>query len=500
MSEEPSYPTKRLPRPLGRDLPLPSTGELAVLCAKSDALATFVAPLPHLPRTGSDREPGQGGRSPHYPPAAMVTYGVVGSNYGSTRFGDREIAGFWEPVREVLYQQYPQYKGLQPGSPPPSRRQFWDWQEKVVKEHLTEVDKAFTLGAAELARRMGMYDPARSDINNIQRADQLIGDGTVFTARMDAAPGDLQLNTLTGELEQKPYDPHATRQVHKRDDEQEQLATVGTLFGVIHGTTGFTHEGVMLAGYHVPSGPGNSEAAIGMEIVTWLVELLPGVKALVWDKAMRGVHIDVGYDLGIQVIAKVSLHGNKPREALIELMPFRVGGQIVGQLPLYAVGGAAHVSVPTARGNELVPLIPVGVYRRPNKGKRGRPYRWYREFCVPDDARVPSRFHGATCSPRLDTTAKDEDKRPRLNRAEVFRSVAETDPEWRGLYHVRPRAETVNSWLKYRWPNKRALAVGAPRQHLDLLIAGLRGNLIAGNAYENRVGTPVLWTPTKRAA
>jgi hypothetical protein len=345
---------------------------------------------------------------------------------------------------------------------------------------------------------MGMYDPHRRDINNIERADMLVGDGTVFTARMDAAPGDLQLNTLTGELEQKPFDPDAGRQVQKREDEKERLATAGTLFGIIHGTTGFTHEGVMLAGYHVPKGPGNSEAWIGMDVVASLVELLPGAKALVWDKAMRGVHIDAGFDLGIQVIAKVSQVGKKPREALIEMMGFRAVDEIVGQLPLYAVGGAAHVSVATPRGNELIPLIPLAVHRRENRGERGRPFRWYRSFRVPPDPRIPARFHGTTCMARLDTTA--EDKARGFNRAEVFRSVAETDPEWSDRYYIRPRAETVNSWLKYRWPNKRALSIGAGRQHLDLLLSGLRGNLIAGNAYEERVKTAVLQVVTRRAA
>jgi hypothetical protein len=498
MSEETTYPNKRPPRPLGRDLPIPSTGELALICVNSDALETLVAPLPHLPPPGAKSEPNAGGRPTHFPHAAMATWGMIGSNFGSKRFGAREMRGFWEPVRAELARRYPQYRGLDSGSPPPTRRQFHGWQEKIVQHHLAEFNRAFTLGAVELSQRMGMYDPTRRDINKIERADMLVGDGTVFTARMNAAPGDLQLNTLTSELEQKPYDPDAGRQVQKRDDETERLATAGTLFGIIHGTTGFTHEGVMLAGYHVPKGPGNSEAWISMEVLAWLIELLPGVKALAWDKAMRGVHIDAGFDLGIQIIAKVSQQGKKPREALIELMSFRAGDEIVGQLPLYAVGGAGHVSVPTPRGNELIPLIPLAVHRRDNLGERGRPYRWYRSFKVPTDARIPARFHGTTCMARLDTTA--EDRARDFNRAEVFRCVAETDPDWSDRYHVRPRAETMNSWLKYRWPNKRALSIGAGRQHLDLLLSGLRGNLIAGNAYEKRSRTAVLQVATRRAA
>jgi hypothetical protein len=332
--------------------------------------------------------------------------------------------------------------------------------------------------ACEQAIAMRMFDDDRTDLTNLDIGDVFIGDGTSAKARFGASPGNLQLNTLTGELEQIRYDPDARRQVHE---------TVGIFLGVIHGTTGFTNEIILLDLFHVPGGKGSSEAIISMPRLGQLADRLPGAKAGLWDKAVHGKEIDQGYDMGLMMNAKVSqAPGGGPKQLLIEQAKVRQGTKVVGTLPLVGIGGAAHVRVPTGTGAEHVRLIPTKRMKRANPGGRGRPWRWYAEYDVPDDALIARAYRGGKIRVRLDTTV--EDRRRNINRSENLRPVAQGDDMWAVVGGPRSRAEGVFSKTKQGWVEKRIPAVGVASALTYLLGHAVSTNVQAEDAYEQRTG------------
>lgn len=489
---------KRAPRPHGRDRKRPFVTRFAHDLATCEYLYNLGAKLSHLSteRIDDDGEfvNRERGRPPGFPPEAYLIYAAI---MGYARCSDRDAEQLlqdpyqWEPIRQELWTRFPEYPRLAPGGIGPSRRDFWRWQDGVASSAplLNTLLDRFVELACQQALQMGLFDPDRTDFNKPDLRDLFIGDGTVAKAMYDASPGDVQLNLETGELEQIRFDPDASRQIRKSvDDEVEISDTVGTHYGLIHATTGHPNEVLLLDLFHVPQGPGSSEAKVSIRRLERLTHLLPGAKGALWDKAMHGKERDQSYAFGLPIHAKVTLgQGKRPKEALIEMSEVRASGKLVGSLPLVGVGGAGHVRV-TVRGEEHhVRLIPTKTLRRRNLGGRGRAWRHMQEYRVPDDPRIPKRFRGGTIRTRLDTT--DDDRKRGINRAENLRPVAEGDRLWEIVGGPRARAESLNSKLKHRWVNRRIPAMGVGRQTVRLLGFGIALNWEAQHHYANRLAT-----------
>ncbi len=498
MSDSESLRVKREPRPTGRELPELDDNRLAMRLVRSSTLHAMAEALPHLDAPHSQgqtlRTRGPG-RKPEFPHAAYL---IALSLKSYRKSSGRRIEAFlqnpheWGCIRDVLVGRHPQYPRLAPGEPGPSRTQFQNWQRMSVDDPtvLPTLLAEFRLRACAQARAMGMFDATRTDVTKPNIANMLIADGTWGRARYSAAPGDLQLNRATGEMEQIRHDPQARNQVHKADDDIEQAETVGHQIGIFHATTGVPGENVILDLFYVLGGKGYSEAIEAMEHLPGLLALLPGTEGLLYDKAMHGAEIDKAYDLGIQLHAKVAkAPGGKLKERQLENVKVRNRGAEVGTLPLFGVGGAGHVRVPTGKGYQYVRLIPLKRTKNPNKGAKGRPWRWYQTYRVPDDPLIPAKFRGGTIRTRLDTTASD--RAHGINRAENLRPVAEDDDYWEVVGGPRSRAESMFSKLKHQWPNKRLAAVGTERVMLQILGFAIAQNEMARHCYEARTGLDI---------
>jgi hypothetical protein len=417
---------------------------------------------------------------------------------GASKCSEREAESFlqmpniWEPIRRELFDRFPDYPRLAPGQSGPSRSQYHRWKRYLAERPglQSALDRCFSEQAVRLAREMGMFDPSHRGFAHPQLSDQLIGDGTVAKAMFDSLPGDVQYNPETDECEQIRHDSDARKQVQKDDDGNIiDIDSAGTHYCFMDCTTGHTGETLVLDHFHVPAGPGYSEANVAIERITALVERLgEGVKGVMWDKAMRGKQIDQIYDLGLLCHARVAkAPGGGPKETLIEMVDVRVGGEIVGQLPLVALAGAAHIRIDTGTESHLIALTHIINKVRSNTGQRSRPFRMLQEARVPDDPRVPSRFRGGHIRTRLDTTTEDRDRG--INRAENLRPVAEIHDDWKIVGGQRSRAEALNSKVKHRWANARLNAVGVPRQMIRLLGIFMAINREAAIRYAQRTSS-----------
>jgi hypothetical protein len=145
-----------------------------------------------------------------------------------------------------------------------------------------------------------------------------------------------------------------------------------------------------------------------------------------------------------------------------------------------------HIRVALGTGLEHVRLVPTKVRKAANTGGRGRKWRWYREYQVPDDARVPRKFRNGTIRTRLDTT--DEDRRRGINRAEYLRGFAVGHDHWSVVGGPRSRAESLFSKTKHRWVNRRIPAIGVAHGTVRLLGFAIALNAEAAHHYEQRTG------------
>lgn len=488
-------PVKRAARPPCRDIPRMTLAELARKLARWQPLFEVASGLPHLDPPRPSVSPRRtDGRPPKFPPEVYLILGAIRGEIGSMREAERTLAdrGIWESVRSELYKRFPHYQGLAPGGRAPTRSGFDRWARSI---NLADRDEAFSARfsnvMADIAQAMGMFDPNRNDLTHPSIADHLIGDGSHLTAMFNSLAGEMQVDPVTGELSEKRHDPDAQKQIHRSEEDIDTVASAGVHHGLIHGTTGHVNENVVLATFHVPKGPGNSEMALGLAEIDALRHLLPGASGVMWDKAMRGTHIDRLYQWGLQGHARVSdMPGGGPREKLIENVAITKGNQPVGHLPLVALAGAAHVRVNLRGTDHLVRLEPLQTRRIRNKTARGKRYRWYKDYKVPDDPSVPARFRNGRLRTRVDTT--EDDTRRGLNRAEVLRPVARDDHDWDEVGGQRSRAESMFSLMKKSWPaaagrrSARIRTVGAHRQQVWILTWALGQNLRAWEAFKTR--------------
>ena len=205
-----------------------------------------------------------------------------------------------------------------------------------------------------------------------------------------------------------------------------------------------------------------------------------------WDKALRGTHINDLYHARIQPVVKVFLDKRQPKKRRIGTYPVTDGDTTLGDIELWGDGGKPCLYRRLQGQDHFVPLIKKQIKYRPNNG---RPAALYQCAELPDDPRVPAHLRGGLVWFRHDNDGPEQD--PDLNRAEVLRTVCETDQdEWRDLYYDRPGSESDNARDQNNLANRRAPSLGAPSQQIDLICIEMANHLDAEHAYQTRTTAP----------
>lgn len=497
------YAKKRASRPMGRSRPRKSPYQQIEALAEWDALHEVAEAVPLW-------QPGDLGRPPLFPPVVLLLYEITRWVVGSEAEADACFRDphLWEPIRRTMAKRYPLYKGLRRGQPSPNRHHWRHGSFGSLRDALDELLTRFRDTSAALATRVGLIDPALGSLSHPAPENVVFGDGTVIPARYKARPGTFQVDPETGELTERRYDPDANWYARKNytdseetaDDDargndhgsdvvdpEESATTVrGTLFGFVGARIpsdrddAHEFEQVILDVFECNDG---REAEAGLRSISEVCSRLPDVQGVAWDKAMRGTHIDEIYRVGLVPVVKVAkAKGGKPRNARIQTATARRSDTTTVDVEIWAINGAASI-LAIAQGEEIPVMLTRGQTRKRVKNDRTR---WYQEYRIPDDPLVARNLRGAELMIRLDTTAGDRGK---LNRADVLRQITQGDGDWDRLHGVRNAAESVNSWIKSKLPNKRGPAVGRDRQHLALVCGALYHNFLAEQAaYASRAG------------
>lgn len=476
---------KRRPRPTGREVRPDATIDFVLGLIEREALHRMAAPL-------TTWQPGDLGRPPLFPQAMYDIFGVVSAALGSDRRAEAFFSSTinWEPIRAALAARYPHYRGLAPSRRTgPTRTNFWRRADKIGNDplRLAMLDHAFTQEACDQARVMGLFDPERQGYAAPDIRDYIHGDGTVLKSRFTSAPGDVYVDPETGELIQRPHDPDAGW--YKTGDKRN---VYGTKFGFHHARTGHTGEQIVLSIFQVEKSGGGGEAGAALESLKVLLAAGLDILGVVWDMALRGKHIDVLYSLGLISIVKVpAAPGGGPKT--LNLGRHQTRGN--HDATVWAIDGAAHIEVFTGSDADHVRLEEPKLHRRRNKSGG---FRFYAEYRIPDDPRVPPRLRGDSLTLRLHTNG--DDQAAGIARSENLRPIAQGDERWDLLNAARPIAESFNAWLKSTWRNGRAPAVGKGRQHVRLIYAAMLANFTALTAFERRTARPTGDPPLLAAA
>ena len=453
-----------------------------------------------MPEPVSHRDRSRGGRPAEYPPVVFLALGVLAAQTGSIRSAVRALADMWDWIRKPLHAAAPGYKGLQRGSRPPSRSQFGRYRDLYLhgdSDYAAVHDEAVRV-FADLAKDNGYFDRTGT-IADPDISDVVFGDGCVFKARfglkrkgLEFLGGGKWVDPVTGEITNRPWDPDAGNFV-----QGDKTWPYGLKYSIIGAHNGHERERMFLnfgqlgVVGNTDGAQSHKEAKRSVDLVAEIQQSAPDVYGLVYDKALRGIHHDALYQLGMFGISKIHRHSDGlPKSLVLGNHEVTRDGKAVGEINVVLYDGAPYMYATAGGDRHLITLEAGKPMRRKN---RTTGYRWYRSYTVPCDPRINPELHATTFRLRLDTT--DEDKNRKRGRAENLRLHPEGTPAFKTLIALRPVSESLNSWIKnHQVPHRRAPVVGHARMRVHLLFQALYLNIRATIARMLRTGQQLPFT------
>ena len=414
------------------------------------------------------KAPGTPGAPRQYSEWVWYLYDAAVSIYLSARKGAAELSSAWPVVIAASKAQYPDHPEMWAPAEPPSRH-HWQYAKKRLRLEpiLRESITTFEATSVMQAREMGIANPDLGSVSHPDALNALTGDGKVITPLYRAKRRTPIVDKETAEiLGYKKADPTALLHV-----EGGGHPAYGNKVVMIAGRTPDWHGRMILSFDKVATKSGEAQVAIDcVERIRWR---LPGVQTLIYDGAIRGVHVRrLLHDLGLIPIspptaakAETKETAREEKVAFIEARTNALGEQI----SLYAFGSQLGVGEFDADGEETFhPLTRLAIKKRPNGDGT---FRWYGAY------RLPDHFGGETILVRADTT--DDDVNRGVNRSENYRLIPPGDPDYDALYPLRSDIEANNRQLEDTLWIGRAHSVGADAQLLDLLGYALVYNSVA---------------------
>ena len=209
-----------------------------------------------------------------------------------------------------------------------------------------------------------------------------------------------------------------------------------------------------------------------MGLLKRVTDLAPEVEIAIYDKKLRGKHIDAGMqELGILILTGVTaaVAGQKksgqasgrapvPKVRHIENRDLILKDGRVLSVAIVGVNEAAGILELTESGEPYVERL--ARLRTQRRGRRGN-HRFYNEY------RRPEEYGGGIL--RLRLTCNAEDKARGLNRAENLRAIPPGDPDFERIYPRREDIESINRGLKDSLHLGKAHSIGHLAHEVDLL-------------------------------
>jgi len=408
------------------------------------------------------------GRRPKYPLITIVALQLLADNVPSKRHATRIFTDHWPALRELFAAHYHGYEGLEPGSAGPNWRHLPRYLRRHGLTHDVLSDLLLAV-ALRYADELGIGTQSNGGSRTHPHITDIVaGDGTGVRPLFNSPPGTLKVHPLTGEIVEARHDPDVG--THRVGD---KMVVNTTQFVSLLGTTGEPNGMFVFDTQYNPAGKDNGEAALGVEMMQRLVEELPGLRAVAWDKIMRGKHMDAFYKMGLMPVVRG--HGEDESLLALGITHAECTDGTRREVTLYAYKhDLCYVGI-AGDGSQVIVPIPTNEIKRKKANADGT-YPWYRLGVIPDAPAVPRRLRGAKVRVRLDNT--EADARDGRNRAENLRAHGPETVEFQRLYGPRELTESWHAWLKRNLCNDRARSVGALMQHFDMVCAALHRNIV----------------------
>ncbi len=493
--------------------------------ARTQALTTHeqveaVFRLPALYRLGEliTQRPAVGRPAAH-PGYLLLGYGVLARVYRSGARVERELAepATWDLVRRVVAETLPALEGqLEHGLPPLPGRTAPNWSawKNARNRHLSDPDildelrHRFTEEAVAQAREMGLLDPkGPGSWCHPDRSNVVYGDGTVIRPLYREPAARRERDPKTGEDVVVYLDPDGNPIPAPTRRFDPDAADFHGHTGSVHGQNYVNlyvrgeqpHQRVVLSVGRVEA-PGR-EAETAVALIKHLCDVAgDGIKAVAYDGAFRGTHIDdLAVTCGLLTINKVAQQPS-PRGTAPTTTPAgqkdsqrrRAGKRSAASAKWFVLGLWEHLG-PDGPCSHQVAAVAGAVSetglddagqayvrhrleRRQVKRVRRSSGRWHFSvaYAVPCPHADGGSFLAWICphSTEIDTSTRT---------AENVRVIAAGEADFARLYPVRSDAESHNAHLKRTLLFDRAMSLGGTRQLIDVLAYGLLHNAITAH-------------------
>jgi hypothetical protein len=436
------------------------------------------------------------GRPSHHPGYLLLGYGVLARLFRSGNRVQTELSdpATWQVVREsvaAMAEVRPDLVDRLPGAQAPRWEAFRYARDRYLTDPviLRELQDSFTAAAVEQAHTLGLLDPAGpGSLSHPDRSRVVYGDGTVVRPLYRPPAAKRSTDPATGKTKVTYYDsarnvidkPSRRFDPDAADYHGHTGSVHGQNFVALYARGDHPHQRVVLAVDRVDR-PG-LEADTAVAAIKRLHAVAgSGIQAIVYDGAMRGVHIDeLMTSHGLLVINKVHAsaktavrRGKKdpaPRWYALGTWEHEIPeGSCTHQLA--AVDGAvSEIGLDETGKPVVIGRLERRQVKRPRRTS-GR-YHFNVAYEVPC-SRGP--FFQAWITPH--GLSNDSGHQT----ADAVRVIAEGEPHFERLYGLRNDAESFNSQLKRSLLVDRAMSLGGRRQLLDVLCYSLLHN--ATNAY-----------------
>lgn len=427
------------------------------------------------------REPGTPGAPRQYPEWVWLVYEGFLNIERSARKVAAEFRTSWPKICAEAQRRYPDRPDLWAASCAP-RRHHWQYAKLRLsrQEPLESLITDFEVGSAPQAVEMGIADPnGGGSLTHPDPRRCLTGDGKVITPLYKAKPNTAIVDKKTGEiLGYKKADTTAKLHVEGGGN-----PAYGNKFVMISGRTADWHGRMILGLGHCPTTTG--EAQVAVEIMERIRQSVMGAVGLIYDGALRGVHVRRLLRAGILPISPPTAErAETPDSPRVEKSAFIETRNVNGRdIALYGFGSQIGIADFDADGNEV--FVPLERLQIKNGRNPDGTYRWHGRY------RLPDSHGGGDLWIRADTTDTDLAKKPKpVNRSENFRLIPPGDPDYDALYGLRPDSEANNRQLEDTLWINRAHSNGDQAQLLDLLGYALLYNSIAIGLHRLRAGEP----------
>jgi len=198
-----------------------------------------------------------------------------------------------------------------------------------------------------------------------------------------------------------------------------------------------------------------------------IAEESPGVQAFASDSVLRGVHANFLQRHGViplyrqfeDVVGIDEETGEEikaPREYAMGTATFTRADGTKCTFAIQSVGGHACINLPDEEGNPCyIPLERIATLLR---GRKPGSMYFYNDYLAAEE------LGGGVARIRMTRRLTDSQ-----NLEEHMHIISPWDDDFARLFARRPGAESVNSWLKRWWVNKRARFFGRAGATLTLL-------------------------------